>query len=215
MAAIRFLLLPALAFAAIYYPVLKYFARGVVSPYAKADPWRRFYAAATDGALVTTAAVLFQVTGALGFLVLGAAYLAARDAVAGQSVGKWLFGLVVISLETRRPVTPVASVARNVMLVVPGANVAAIFLEAATIVRDPQGQRLGDLMVNTQVVEGYGAHAVVRALLDWWRLSLPDLTRPKPKRAPGTVGSLLSPDCGRTRPTHREEWRHPSEGQPT
>ena len=48
------------------------------------------------------------------------------------------------------------------MLLLPGANIAAAVLEALTIARDPLGQRLGDRIARTQVVEGLGARELVR-----------------------------------------------------
>jgi len=56
-------------------------------------------------------------------------------------------------------------VARNVLLVIPGANAIAVFLETKTIIRDPQGLRLGDRFALTQVVEGFGAKDLIRELL--------------------------------------------------
>src|SRR5439155_459737 len=103
------------------------------------------------------------------FVVAGAVYLLLRDAMWGRSVGKFFVGLVVISVETGQPCALGASLSRNVLLVLPGANIAAVFLEAATIVRDPQGQRLGDRFAQTQVVEGLGAKDLVAAVQEWWR----------------------------------------------
>ena len=74
-----------------------------------------------------------------------------------------------LNLETGRPATLVSSARRNVVLVLPGANVAAIFLETITIVRDVQGQRLGDRLAQTRVVEGFGAKDLVSAFQEWWR----------------------------------------------
>ena len=47
---------------------------------------------------------------------------------------------------------------------IPGANVIAVFLETKTIIRDPQGLRLGDRFALTQVVEGFGAKDLVAAI---------------------------------------------------
>jgi uncharacterized RDD family membrane protein YckC len=85
----------------------------------------------------------------------------------GQSVGKCFFGLVVISLETGRPSSLTGSIRRNLLLLLPGANVVAVFLEALTVVRDPQGQRLGDRLAQTQVIEGLGAKDLVKSFQDW------------------------------------------------
>jgi hypothetical protein len=92
-----------------------------------------------------------------------------RDSVRGQSLGKALMGIVVISIETGRPCTVKASIWRNILLVVPGVNVVTIFLEPVTIVRDPQGLRLGDRVAQTQVVEGVGAKDMAAAFQRWWR----------------------------------------------
>ena len=53
------------------------------------------------------------------------------------------------------------------MLLLPGANIAAIFLEARTIATDPLGQRLGDRLAHTQVVEGFGATDMVKSFQHW------------------------------------------------
>ena len=92
-----------------------------------------------------------------------------RDSVRGQSLGKVLMGVVVISLDTGRPCGAKASVWRNVVLLVPGVNVVAIVLEPLTIARDPQGLRLGDRVAQTQVVEGLGVKDVAAAFQRWWR----------------------------------------------
>ena len=40
----------------------------------------------------------------------------------------------------------------------------AVALETVAITRDPQGQRLGDTLANTQVVEGLSARELVTSL---------------------------------------------------
>jgi uncharacterized RDD family membrane protein YckC len=94
--------------------------------------------------------------------VLAAAYVLLRDTVGGQSLGKFMFGLTVVRLDSGRPCSARDSVARNVIFVLPGANVAAVFLEARTLSRDQQGLRLGDRLAMTQVVDGYGAKDLAR-----------------------------------------------------
>jgi uncharacterized RDD family membrane protein YckC len=95
-----------------------------------------------------------------------------RDAlfIPGQSVGKFLFGLRVISLDHRGPCSRLQSAQRNFILLVPGLNVVATALESIAVTRDPQGQRLGDMLANTQVIEGFGARELAtsfqQALLD-------------------------------------------------
>jgi uncharacterized RDD family membrane protein YckC len=95
-----------------------------------------------------------------------------RDAlfIPGQSIGKFLFGLRVISLDHRRPCSRLQSAQRNFILLVPGLNLVAAGLETIAVTRDPQGQRLGDMLANTQVIEGFGARDLAtsfqQALLD-------------------------------------------------
>ena len=161
------LLLPAVAFALAYSSIVTHFSRGLVSPYTKADVRKRFSAAFVDALVVTTLSLGYWTGGSPLYLAFGAGYLLLRDAVGGRSIGKLLFGLVVISMETGRPSSFAGSVERNFLLLLPGANVVAVFLEARTIVADPQGQRLGDRLAQTQVVEGAGARELVKSLQDW------------------------------------------------
>jgi uncharacterized RDD family membrane protein YckC len=129
--------------------------------------------------------VAYQVSGSLWFLAVGAIYLALRDSFGGQSVGKLLCGLTVISLDTGRPVTAMGSVRRNLLFLIPGANVVAVFLEARTIVRDHQGQRLGDRLALTQVVDGLDARELARAFVEWLHHLVPEILRGlRPRRRP-------------------------------
>ena len=161
------LLLPAVAFALAYSSIVTHFSRGLVSPYTKADVRKRFSAAFVDALVVTTLSLVYWTGGSPLYLAFGAGYLLLRDAVGGRSIGKLLFGLVVISMKTGRPSSFAGSVERNFLLLLPGANVVAVFLEARTIVADPQGQRVGDRLAQTQVVEGAGARELVKSLQDW------------------------------------------------
>ena len=162
-----FFILPAVVFALAYFPMVTRLSSALVSPYGKADITRRLCAATTDGLIVGIAYVVYASSGRLLYLAAGAAYVLLRDAMRGQSIGKVVFGLVVISLETGRPASFATSVRRNAVLLLPGANVVAVFLEGSTILRDPQGQRLGDRLAQTQVVEGLGAKDLVRSFQDW------------------------------------------------
>jgi hypothetical protein len=69
--------------------------RGLVSPYPKADLFRRFCAATVDGLVVTTGLLAGARLDSLLLLAVGASYLLLRDAlfIEGQSVGKFLEGL--------------------------------------------------------------------------------------------------------------------------
>jgi len=136
-------LLPAIVFAVAYYPILDRLSVALVSPYAKADLGKRFTAAAVDAIVITSALVFYRSVETVLFVLLAATYLVLRDSW-GRSVGKFCCGLVVINLKTGQPCTRGDSIGRNALFLLPGANIVAVFLEAATIARDPQGQRLGD-----------------------------------------------------------------------
>jgi uncharacterized RDD family membrane protein YckC len=161
------LVVPAAVFAFAYYPIVNRLARGLLSPYAKADVRRRLLAATIDGLLVVATGYLYWSSTLIAYPAVGAAYLLLRDAFRGQSIGKFFLGLVVISLETGRPCSFAGSLRRNLLLVLPGANLVAVFLEARTIVQDPQGQRLGDRLAQTQVVDGLGALELVKWFQEW------------------------------------------------
>jgi uncharacterized RDD family membrane protein YckC len=155
-----------ITFAVMYPSMLNKLSRSLISPYPRADVRRRAYAALVDALIVASGCLL-----AFGFksmLLAGmcAVYVLLRDAIHGTSVGKFLFGLMVVNLETSRPASIVDSTARNLMFVLPGLNVAAVALETRTIVRDELGQRLGDRMAMTQVVDGFGAKQLVKEFED-------------------------------------------------
>lgn len=161
------LLLPAVTFALAYSSMVAHLSRGLISPYLKADVRKRLTAAFIDGLMVATLCLVSWTVGWLLSLAVGAAYLLLRDAIGGQSVGKLLLGLVVIDLETGRVSSLSGSIKRNLLLLLPGANVVAIFLETRTIIADPQGQRLGDRLAQTHVVEGAGAKDLVKLFQEW------------------------------------------------
>jgi hypothetical protein len=121
------LALPAVLFAAVYFPTITQLSIALVSPYAKADVRKRLFAATIDGIPVIITWLLYGDSGAPLLLVIGAGYLLLRDSMRGQSLGKLLLGLVVISLETGRPCTVKGSVWRNIVFLIPGANMAASF----------------------------------------------------------------------------------------
>lgn len=175
------------AFGLAYFPLMNRVAKGVVSPYAKADIRKRIAAATIDGALVVIGLVGFGMQGSLLFLLAAAVYLLLRDALflPGHSIGKFLLGLVVIDLDTGRPCGRVGSAKRNVILVIPGLNVVAIGLEAVAVLRDPQGQRLGDRIANTHVVEGHGARDFVKDLQQaMWDLEIGRNAEKQPVETP-------------------------------
>lgn len=160
------LLVSAGLFTALYFPATARWSRGLASPYAKADVHRRLAAATLDGLLILSCVAFYATTESTLLLLGGAAYALLRDAIGGQSVGKFVYSLMVIRLDTGRPAGVWSSVQRNIVLLVPGANIPAVFLEAFTVVRDPKGNRLGDRIALTQVVEGLGARELVKLVRD-------------------------------------------------
>jgi uncharacterized RDD family membrane protein YckC len=180
-----FFVLPALAFSLGYFPVLNRLTVALVSPYARADVRKRLYAAALDSLVVASSGVFAHILQSPWWLAVGAVYLLLRDSVQGQSLGKLVFGLVVIDLQSGRPAALRSSVRRNLVFLLPGANVAAAFLETITLVRDVQGQRLGDRLAHTQVVDGLSVTDLAKSWLEWWMSLWPELHRARrPKRAP-------------------------------
>jgi uncharacterized RDD family membrane protein YckC len=180
------LALAAAAFGIIYYPAFNRLARGLVSHYAKADLGRRSSAAMVDGLLCMSTLLLYRSYHSILFLAAGAVYVLLRDSFAGRSIGKFCFGLLVVDLQTGGPCRRRESAARNLVFLLPGANVAALFLEAASIVQDPQGQRLGDRLAQTQVIEGFGVRDLAADFARWWRDFIGNLdgTPRKPRRVP-------------------------------
>jgi hypothetical protein len=180
------LLWPAVLFALVYFPTLKYFSVGLVSSYAKVDMRKRLLAAFLDGMPAIAAWFLYLRTGSVLALVGAAAYLLLRDGIGGQSLGKLVVGLVVVNVRTGRFCSWKDSALRNVFVLIPGANVAAVFLESLTMLRDPQGQRLGDRLAQTQVIEGLGAKDLARSFQRWWLGLFGNLERHarRPRRVP-------------------------------
>jgi len=161
------LLLPAILFTLVYFPATK-LSLALVSPYPKANSRRRLYGSAVDSLLVMTCWVAYWNAGSVPFAIAALLYLLLRDSIGGQSIGKLLVGQVVVSVDTGERCRIGGSIKRNLVLILPGANLAATVLESRALVRDPQGQRLGDRLAHTQVVEGLGARDVVRDLQKWW-----------------------------------------------
>jgi|RhiMethySRZTD1v2_1073278.scaffolds.fasta_scaffold157631_2 uncharacterized RDD family membrane protein YckC len=152
----------AVSFALVYPILLAKLSLAIASPYTKVELPRRLYAATIDVLLVASIFAASWSSSSIALAASGTAYILLRDMVRGRSLGKFLFGLTVISLETGQPASARDSVARNVLFVLPGANLAAVFLEARTLGRDPQGLRLGDRLAMTQVVDGYGARDLAK-----------------------------------------------------
>jgi uncharacterized RDD family membrane protein YckC len=72
----------------------------------------------------------------------------------GKSVGKFLFGLMVVRLSDGKPCSLSRSILRNLFFIIPGMNIVAFVFETYYSIKDKQGIRLGDKFAMTQVVEG-------------------------------------------------------------
>jgi hypothetical protein len=158
---------PAIVFSILYTPILTRLTLGLLSPYGKADVQKRLMAAVLDAFIVASPGFAAIASGRWSYALVGAAYLLLRDGAGGHSAGKLVIGLTVIDVTTGRPAGWMDSVRRNMLLMLPGANLAAIVLETRTMMRDPQGQRLGDRLAQTQVVEGAGVAELVKELEEW------------------------------------------------
>ena len=84
-------------------------------------------------------------------LVAGLAYFVYTEGTSGQTLGKRAFGLVVVSKDGG-PIDTGDALIRNVFRVV-DALPAFFLLGAAVILVTERGQRVGDLVVETVVVE--------------------------------------------------------------
>ena len=180
------LLLAAVLFGLVYFPTLRYMSVGLVSSYAKVDVRKRLLAAGIDGLPVVAAWFLYLRSGNVLALAGAAGYALLRDGIGGQSLGKLVVGLVVVNIQTGRFCSWKDSALRNVFVLIPGANILAIFLESFTIIRDPQGQRLGDRIAQTQVIEGLGAKDLAKSFERWWLALFGGLDRSarRPRRQP-------------------------------
>jgi len=103
--------------------------------------------------LVGVASVLDEsLAGAIGGLVgiLGIAYFIYMEATYGQTVGKRLLGIVVVT-EDGQPIGTVASLVRNVLRIID--NLPFLYLLGiAVILFSDDGQRIGDILADTVVV---------------------------------------------------------------
>ena len=167
-------------------PVANRLARGVASPYPRAPLSARVGAGLVDGSVILTGLVFYIPSESLAYPFACATYLLLRDSTAGRSFGKFCFSLVVIDLHSGRPCGRAGSAKRNAVFLLPGANMSALFLESASIIRDVQGQRLGDRIAQTQVVQGFGAKELVTSIQNWWRdfLAHLDGTSRDPRKIP-------------------------------
>lgn len=180
------LFLAAAVFGLVYFPTLRYMSVSLVSSYPKVDVWKRLLAAGIDGMPLVAAWFLYLRTGNVIALAGAVVYALLRDGISGQSLGKLAVGLVVVNIQTGQFCSWKDSALRNVFVLIPGANVLAVFLESFTILRDPQGQRLGDRIAQTQVIEGLGAKDLAKSFQGWWLGVFGNLERHtrRPRRQP-------------------------------
>ena len=176
------LLFPAILFALVYFPTLNYLSLGLVTPYPKVDVWKRLLASSVDGMPAIAAWFLYLRTESWWGAAAALLYLLLRDGIGGQSLGKLLVGLVVVNVQTGRLCTWKESALRNVFVLIPGANIVAVFLESITIIRDRQGQRLGDRLAQTQVIDGLGARDLATSFQEWWMGVFGNLERDRRRR---------------------------------
>ncbi len=141
--------------------------RGEGSPYPKADLTLRGLARACDFALAFFLVRLGR-EHELGILLAALYLLAADGLMHGQSFGKRIFGIRAMVVPRRVPVGWRESFVRNSpfalvalfatvpLLWIPlfAVGVPVLGYEIFRVVRDPLGIRLGDVLADTQVVDG-------------------------------------------------------------
>jgi len=103
--------------------------------------------------LVGVASALSEsLAGAIGGLagILGIAYFIYMEATYGQTVGKRLLGIVVVT-EDGQPIGTVASLVRNLLRIID--NLPALYLLGIVVILlSDDGQRIGDILADTVVV---------------------------------------------------------------
>lgn len=87
----------------------------------------------------------------LGWVASGAYWLCRDSLFGGQSIGKRIMGLRVVS-DTDRRCDLKASVIRNVLWVVPGLNLLMGLASLLIVTNDPRARHWGDRLADTRVV---------------------------------------------------------------
>ncbi len=136
--------------------------------FVRAEPGRRIAAAMMEQIPAYVIAFIPYIGG-----LISAAYLALRDALplspeGGQSVGKKLFQLRAVRLPDNAPCDYATSLLRNLPFVIPallmirpgigwifGSLVwlAVLVVEVLLVIADENGQRIGDRLAKTQVIQ--------------------------------------------------------------
>lgn len=140
----------------------------------------RLIAKAIDFFIVLILSMLFYPFG----LILAIAYISVADALSeGQSVGKKLMGLAVISLEDGSVCSLKQSVIRNLPLVIPMGfaliplwgwifssilAIPLILLEVYLLFKLDSGHRLGDVMADTSVIANDPDRVDIRKAQQSW-----------------------------------------------
>jgi len=139
----------------VFFPIAYKLTHTIISPYGKANGIKRVLASIVDMSLFLLFFYFFLFYEKTYFLAFGCAYILFRDSLLqGKSVGKFLFGLMVIRLSDGKPCSISRSILRNLFFIIPGMNIVALIFEVYFCIKDKQGIRLGDKFAITQVVEG-------------------------------------------------------------
>jgi len=151
----KFVLVPLTILGIIFLPIFHKVAPLVISPYSKADTRKRLFASSVDISVCLTFYYLFTSFKGIHFLAIIGLYILLKDVLfKGRSIGKLLFGLIVIQVTNGKPCGIWQSIGRNILLIIPGINMVTCFFEFVLIYKDKHGIRLGDRIANTQVIEG-------------------------------------------------------------
>jgi len=111
---------------------------------------QRIIAWLIDAAIIVGLVILFEGLGRLA----GAGYLLVRDGLfEGQSLGKRIMGLKVVAHRQRLQCTVLDSIVRNLLWVVPLANVVMGLTGLHALAHDARGRHWGDRLANTWVVK--------------------------------------------------------------
>jgi len=151
----KFVFLPLTTFGIIFFPIIYKVIQPIISPYSKANQRKRLLASSVDISICLVFYFLFTSFKNVYFLVIIGLYILLKDILfQGRSMGKLLFGLIVIQLTNGKPCKISQSILRNILFIIPGINIVSFFFEVFVIYKDKKGIRLGDRLANTQVIEG-------------------------------------------------------------
>lgn len=129
----------------------------LVSPYSKVDLKYRAIAFMVDVFIPLPLLYLLYIANRNLWisLVLFCLYFSFRDALfKSQGLGKYLTGLLIIRLEDGKPAKWIQLLIRNIIFLIPGANLAGVIWESVFVWYNKRGCRLGDKLAQTQVVHG-------------------------------------------------------------